>query len=1280
MKLPEHVDKLRDLIEAAFDKHFARLGIGKTKQLDIEKLPEEVRPKRLRFEEMLENHIGETGDYDHAREKLIDELTFTLFNRLAAVKVMEAAALFPPVLTKQPEHGDRSFGHKAWLEMNPHMRSEELEGIREYLKTAFDELGETLPLYSKAYPYALLPDAISLNEIIDAFNAVEKDSQVGSDIWQSDDVLGWMYESYNNVKKKAHKDSGDKTEYNKVSLQSQVYTPRWVVQFLVENSLGKLYLEMYPDSDIKKRYKIANVGTTEHTENTEKNTVNSPLSIINSKKLPEIKLIDPACGSGNFLLYAFDFFYELYVDQIDNYGADYDEKEIPKLIIENNLHGIDLDDRAVQLAQLGLYIKARKKKYRGTAKEFLKFKVVSSDFYLPEYETVKEIFETAKYAKSAKNEENFASLAPFAVNPLSNEQKQLIREIWDDLKFAYKFGSLIRLDEKVKAKLRSLIQKKQAEQTSLFDDEPQRQPLQLDLVIEHEIEQENQFATSFFTNLKTAVEQYAQAQGSTFLTSKTRDAITFLELLTTEYDVATANPPYTDSADFGPELKEFIGDNYKKPYKFHTNLYATFIKRCYDLTGNDGFVAMLHPLTFMYIKTFEDVRKFMLTKTNVNLLVELGLGGVFANSDVQVDAAMYVLEKVKSKADGTYFDLKKYKNHTNKPIIFKEIYANYTSGVSDNHVFCLPQSKLKIIKSWPFIYWISDEFREKFGEEALGDNNKALTGLMTGNNNKFLRFFWEVDQTNFSEHYPSDGKRWVGYQKGGPFVRWYGNNWTVVDFAHNGAKLATTDNREFYFREGISYSASGSKGVSFRFIENRYAFDKGGPCIFNIQQRMTNEYLLGFMNSKLCGYIVDCLNPTVNRQVGDIRRIPLAIPSKLQDQGISILVKANIEIKKMFCQFSIVEFLYLKSPFTFLSQGELKYRLSEFFNYENHRITQVLVNEAIINEKIFEVYDLTEHDKAMVLAKEGESIGGLSVTLEARDAYLAETEATKEFPLDAIREFIKALPIKEFTAEKREAIESGFGSLYQSNNDLEEFCIRHQVNPINVWYWFKQSNVIPQQRMHTLAMEFLADIVREILMEDEDGIIPLVPNAGEKVLLDRIEEKFREKGFSSAQYSSFDSALGRPIHEYLKKYFFAELSDHLKLFKQLPATPFIWHLSSGPEQGFDCYIIIYKWSRDKLMRLRSVYIEHRERSLVNRQSDLFGNDSADAQNEKDRIFRQIKEIEAFKAKIDELLADSYNPILDDGVGKNIAPLQKKKMIPYEVLNAGQLKKYLNADW
>jgi len=1257
MKLSEHVDKLRNLIEAAFDKHFARLGIGKNKQLDIEKLASEVRPKRLRFEEMLENHIGETGDYEHARGKLIDELTFTLFNRLAAVKVMEAAALFPPVLTKQPEHGDRSFGHKAWLEMNPHMRSEELEGIREYLKTAFNELGETLPLYSKAYPYALLPDAISLNEIIDAINAVEKDTQVGNDIWQSDDVLGWMYESYNNSKKeefkRQQKEQNAKVEYNKVSLQSQWYTPRWVVQYLVENSLGKLYLEMYPDSEIKRRYKIANAPQRQERK---------------PKHLHEVKVIDPACGSGNFLLYAFDFFYDLYVDQIDNYGADYDEKDIPKLIIENNLHGIDLDDRAVQLAQLGLFIKAKKK--RRTIGE-LSFNVVSSDFYLPEYDLVKEIFEPEMNTNGRKLDKN---------------QKELIREVWSDLQYVYKYGSLIRLNEKVQASLHRLVEQRDKEQGTLFSDKDlgiKPKPIQANLFTEHDVEKEKQFADTFFSNLKTAVEQYAQAQGNTFLTSKTRDAITFLELLTTEYDAAMANPPYTDSSDFGPELKEFIEDNYKKPYKFHTNLYATFIKRCYDFTGKAGFVAMVHPPTFMYIKTFEDVRKFMIDKTHINVFVEWGYLGMF-NPSARVDSALYILEKNNSQKKDAIFVKLNHLYETKRYDALFEAYEKFLAGGSHELLYTISQAKLKIIKSAPFIYWISDEFRGKFKYPASSEVADIKSGLATANNNRFLRYWWEVDKNMISQSHHNDKLKWVRYAKGGSFNKWYGNLWLVVNWGNDGEEMRATGravfrNKQYYFKKGITYSATSTKGTSFRVLPSNCVYDVKGASAF-IEDNADYYYVLALFNSKLNSYIISCLNSTVETQVGDIKRVPYAPPNDSQLSIISALVNENILNKQRILSFQLQEPDFANSPLQKIPDLNIAKRVRSTMNLENYLSANILLNEHVLNELIYEIYDLTELDKRMVVEREGECIGGLPVSSEARDAYLTEKDATKEFPFDAIREFIETLPTKEFTAEEREAIESGFGNLYQNNNDLEEFCIRNKVNPINVWYWFKQSNVIPQQRMHTLAMEFLADMIREILMEDEDGIIPLVPNAGEKVLLDRIEEKFREKGFSSAQYSSFDSVLGRPIHEYLNKYFFAELSNHLNMFPNLPKTPFIWHISSGSDQGFDCYIIIYKWSRDKLMRLRSVYIEHRERSLVNRQSDLSGNESADAQNEKDRIFRQLKEIEAFKKKIDELLSEGYNPILDDGVGKNIAPLQKKGLIPYEVLNAGQLKKYLNAAW
>lgn len=1253
MKLSEHVDKLRSQIEGAFDKYLALMGIGRDRLTEVKR--PELQASRQRFEPLLASHTGETGCYAAARDKLIDELTFTLFNRFAAIKVMEAANMFPPVLTRQAEHGGRSFGHKVWLEERPHLRSEELEGLGEYISSVFEELGRTLPLYHSDYSYGQLPDLVSLNEIIDAFNQVEKDAQVGAEVWKSDDILGWLYESYNSAKKQLFKESKEKTEYHKVSLQSQVYTPRWVVQFLVDNSLGKLYLEMFPDSEIKKTHKIANAP-----EKSERPR----------KPLHEIRLIDPACGSGNFLLYAFDLFYELYLDQIENYGADYDEAEIPRLIIENNLHGIDLDDRAVQLAQLGLYIKARKK--RRTVGN-LKFKVVSSDFYLPDYEEVRSLFEAGAM--------------------LDSNQKQMIADIWGDLKFAYKFGSLIQLEARFKNRLNALLAKRQKPSASLFSDEElgiETKPVQPELYTEMAIADEHRFAVEFFAKLKAAVEQHARSEGDNFITSKTRDAITFLELLTSEYDVATANPPYTDSSDFGPDLKAFIEANYKKPYGFHTNLYATFIKRCYDFLSETGKISMVHPPTFMYIKTFEDVRKFIIEKTHISFFVEWGYLGMF-NPSARVDSALYILEKGRKKKSEACFIKLNHLYETKRYDALFEAFEKFLRNEKHDLFYQIPQEKLKIIKSWPFIYWISDDFRTKFKENLFQENCEVVVGLQTGDTAQFVRYWWEIGKSNIAKDINDKNNSWYPYVKGGAFNRWYGNNWTVINWKNDGEAIKNFRNSQgklksrpqnvaYYFCEGATYTLNGSKGASFRYLDRITIFDVQSPSVFpSLKEDLF--YILAALNSKLLFYVISCLNPTVNTTPGDIKRIPFIPATKDNKLKISSLSKRSVDIKKTLCRLSFVEIDYQYTPLSsFKTEGDLRLKVKSFLNFENHLIAQVAVNDAIIDEKMFRIYNIADKEKNIIIAKEGPSIGALTITIDARKDYLAEAEATKEFPLDDIKDFIENLPGKEFTAEEREAVEKEFPTLYQNNNDFEEFCIRHQINPINVWYWFKQSKVIPEQRMNTLAMEFLADMIREILMEDEDGIVPLVPNAGETTMLERIEGKFIAKGFTMAQYSSFDSVLGKPIDEYLNKHFFAALSDHLNLFMYLPKTPFIWHLSSGPEQGFDCYIIIYKWSRDKLMRLRSVYIEHRERSLKNRQSDIADKNTAEAQNEKDQIFKQLKEIETFKKKIDELLAEGYNPILDDGVGKNIAPLQKKKMIPYEVLNPGQLKKYLNADW
>lgn len=1230
MKLSEHTEHIRQLIDQAFRNRLGRMGINEGQLTAVQNMPAE----RKRMETIREVFIAETGTVADAYEKLVEELTFTLFNRLAALKVMEAHTLHPEIVTRRESHGGRSFAHLAWLEQNPNARNEEAEGLLPFLEEQLQKLASEIPLFSPQHPYHLLPTALELQGIINAFNQVETDTQVETEIWKSDDVLGWLYESYNNYKKAAHKASGDKTEYNKVSIQSQVYTPRWVVQFLVDNSLGKLYLEMYPDSEIRNKYKIANAPSSQTRDR---------------KPLHEIRMIDPSTGSGNYLLYGFDMYYDLYIDQIENYGADYSEADVPKLIIEHNLYGVDLDDRAIQLAQLGLYIKAKRKKRTAKIEHF---NIVSSDFFLPAYNDVKDIFEDGN---------------------VGERERKIIEDLWEDLQNAHKFGSLIRLEEKLNLKW--------------FGTKDNSDPNQVTLFGQQEIEGFETFRNTFFTNLQKAVAQNTAKQGLTFLNTKTQDAITFLQLLTQKYNVAVANPPYTDSADFGPELKKFIETNYKKPYKFNTNLYAAFIKRCCEITNEDGYIGMIHPNTFMFIKTFENVRDYLIETLHIAILVDYGLDRVnLFGGDILLDSnCWYILNKTKQQKKGIYIDIATNQQEKYKRDSFYTAIDDFANNSKNSRTFLVEQEKFKVISGSPFIYWISDKLREKFKGTPLKNICPPKSGLATSNNDRFLKFWWEVSIDSISKEI-IDELGWKLYSKGGPYNKWQGNLWTIVKWHSNAIEMRSTGsavfrNEDYYFREGITYSASGQKGASFRYLPSNCVYDVGGASLFILDKSFSLLYILGLLNTKFITYLINCLNPSVNTQVGDIERIPFVIPSKKQEESISNLSDKNVEIKKIFCSYRIIETNFEKSPLLAFQGASLKDRVLAYLNDENALYAQVLINEAIINELIFEVYELSDADREQVEAKMGLSIGSLAVFKEAKDAFLAQLQN----PLAEVTEHIQNLPITTFDEQQIREIKEAFATLYQSNNDLEEFCIRHQVNPINVWYWFKEANSIPQARAAEIALEFLADAIRTLLQQDDDGIIPLVGLPGEEALSQRLEQHCLQNGFTAAQYMQLDSLLGRSVNEYLEHHFFNQLSNHLNLFMYLPKTPFIWHLSSGQHQGFEAYILIYKWNRDSLFKLKSHYISHRVQNLEYRQITLQDVNTAQAQTEKETIRLQLQEIKLFTTKIDELIAEGYDPKLDDGVGKNIAPLQKKGLLRAEVLKTtggakSQLEKYINADW
>jgi hypothetical protein len=570
---------------------------------------------------------------------------------------------------------------------------------------------------------------------------------------------------------------------------------------------------------------------------------------------------------------------------------------------------------------------------------------------------------------------------------------------------AHKFGSLVRIEEKVEQEINRI---KEVAKTTTHS-------------LGRMLKKWENWKQTFVPEILKAVDESSVNNGETFLRVNTKAAFTYLSILTSKHDVAVCNPPYTDSSDFGPELKKFINANYKQPFKFNSNLYACFIKRCCELTDETGYVALIHPHTFMFIKSFEDVRKYIIEHTHVDLLVDYGLDNV--------------LSKKRKDEEGIYFNITANQQEKFKKSSLAQIFDDVVNNRKNERAHKLAQSKLKIIDGWPFIYWISGGFREKFKGNSLNKNSNIISGFKTGNNEGALRLWWELNL-----HETDDN--WVKYAKGGPFNKWFGNVWLMLNIKNDFLFVRKQNsfnipNEEYLYKEGITYNGSGSKGVSFRLLESDTFYDMGSSAIF-----CDNPIsLISILNTKLIYYITDCLNPTVNKQPNDIERIPFVKPSKEFEEIISALASQNIEILN---SYRIIETNFDKNPLTAFSEPALRDRLLAYLNYENAQSTLVLLNEAIINQLIFEVYDLSPEDREQVENKMGKPVGELPVLAETKDAYLSATVIDNE----AVKEFIQNLAATTYEEQHIQAIKAELATLYRSNNDLEEFCIRNQASEI----------------------------------------------------------------------------------------------------------------------------------------------------------------------------------------------------------------------------------------
>jgi len=1207
---------------------------------------EELRNQILPIIQADEKQLGAK----EARNKFVQEASFTTLNRLVGLKVMEVRGLIERTyVTKSIDTGGKSEAHYLYLSRNPQANSEPGQGINTVLREVFQTLSQELPQLYNGSRYGFLPRPSETVAVIDLINSIDPGE------WLKDDIIGWIYQYYNIAERRLLKDSKAKIDQSNVHYQSQQYTPSWVVKHIVDNTLGRYYLEMYPNSPLYDEIEIP----------IEKEKLKKERE---SKKLEEIKILDPACGSGNFLLYSFELLQKMYLER------GYDPGEISSLILKYNLFGIDLDDRAAQLTILSLYLKARtldrhKRKYT--------MNVVSSNFHLSDS---LELTAVRNKYRTDTTVQDFIDL------------------IWNQLKDASAIGSLLDIT----GELERLKEKRKKSDVMFFSEEAWSET-------EMNVLEDIKGAVSSNREYGEYIEQ----------------GMNFAELLIQKYDVVIANPPYLDSSDMTDEYKKFLKDRFKG---FEKNLYAAFIKRCADFADEGGYVGMITPQTYMFISSYEETRKWILNKNQLVDFAHFGLGGVF--DEALVDTAVIVLEKAPPNSDDClFFNLVKFERGNAKPKreALREGVEAIRNGKECPYVHLLNQTEFKKIPGYPFVYWISDRIRELFRKyKPLMKYSDIVVGLQTGENDRFLRFWWEVEQEDISLDYKSDRKKWVPYAKGGPYNKWYGNLWYTVDWENDGEEIkgfvdesgklkSRPQNESYYFREGLTFPMLSSAGCSFRYLPVNYIFDHAGNCMFPTDTGNLS-YVLATVNSSVTHKLLSLISSTVNFEVGELKKIPIPEPSTLGSKAISpgeirdllgslspnsplstlnsitlsTLARDCIEIKKELYSFHVMERDFKHDPLSWglkeiSEEGgpvNVKNALKKFFLHKAELEARLLINEAVNDELVLKLYELLPEGTTLrdVIPLSGLLDGGRTQEASsnlsplASNLYAAVLEVLES---EAIP--VGAYPPRELNEDERKTLKKQYLKHRHDRGSgkseaitgmefgiVEELAGALKVSPVTVVEELSKIDALPSEAVKDVISEHIQALTIEIMREDNDGILSLSTDTGETSIATRIIERWRALGIGDT-YNELENLLGKKLDDYLLKDFF---KDHSKRFM---SRPIIWQLTS--DKGSVNFLVLHhSWSYDKMLLLRSKYLGGVKRTLENTLATEI--------NEKNRekLMEKLAELERFSDALGELLDGSYLPEVDGGVAKNIAPLQKRGLLEFDVLSKKLMDKMLKVEW
>lgn len=771
-------------------------------------------------------------DYKTAYQYVIEEVAYTWFNRLIAIRFMEVNDYLPshirvlssesgklePDLVTTPFDAELPFTAEEEAQIFQLKQDNKLDEVFRilFLKQC-NALNEILPaLFEKTKNYTELLLSLSvidqdgvvyhlIHDIPeDDFN-IERGGQV--------EIIGWLYQYYNTEPKAAAFAKNGKITKEEIPAVTQLFTPDWIVRYMVENSLGRLWVEGHPDCGLKENWKYYLEEAQQEPE------VQAKLAEIRKEYAalnPEdIKLIDPCMGSGHILVYAFDVLMQIYE------SAGYSQRDAAKNILEHNIYGLDIDDRAYQLAYFAVMMKARQYNRR----------ILNGEN------------SCHVYAIQESNSINRAHLKYFGAGMddiEKNAAKMQLEGLLDTLTDAKEYGSILNVESYNWDLLRRFVA---AEDTD--------GQISMDSVgVEDTAEQLNRL-------------------------------VDIGETMARKYWVTVTNPPYAAISNLSPKVNDFVKANYPDS---KVDLFAVFIERCGLMTRVSGYQAMITQHAWMFLASYENLRDKLLNKELINL-AHLGPHAFDEiNGEVVQTSSFVFCNDYFSNYNSTFVQLVGGKNEAAKAAMF----------ISGGHRFNKTNEQLREIQGTPYTaYWASDVVLSAFKKSHLvGDVSEPRVGMATANNDRFIRLWFEVNRNKFGINISSrkeaveSRKKWFPFAKGGEQRKWYGNNDTVVNWENDGFEIQNFKdektgrirshnyNLDYIFSSALTWTVIGTEKTSFRFCPVGFLYSNSGYGLFCNNEK-TKYYLLGFMNSKIAASLLKILSPSMGFESGYLRKLPL---------------------------------------------------------------------------------------------------------------------------------------------------------------------------------------------------------------------------------------------------------------------------------------------------------------------------------------------------------------------------------------------------------------------